>query len=147
MVLLCCSIGITDVHLNWLKWFHLLIFRGGLLVILIGCMIFLSPFLDVTRTSMSIVSFLVQLDSEILCLLDAYLWSMIQMALSIELIDNCRFFLNRFPVWFPFHPKTTGFFTQTPLGHSAFHPSVDKMSTRNFWELSGKKNTASLKGL
>ena len=35
-----------------------------------------------------------------------------------------------------------------PLGgskvHSAFHPSkVDKMSTRNFWELNGKKQTAS----
>ena len=32
------------------------------------CMIFLSPFLDVTRMSMSTVSFLAQLDSEILCL-------------------------------------------------------------------------------
>ena len=31
---------------------------------------------------------------------------------------------------------------------SAFHPSeVGKMSTRNFWELSGKKQTASLKWL
>ena len=42
--------------------------EGGLLVILIGFMIFLSPFLDVTRMSMSAVSFLAQLDSEILCL-------------------------------------------------------------------------------
>ena len=37
-----------------------------------------------------------------------------------------------------------------PLGgsknDSAFHPSnVDKLSTRNFWELSGKKKTASSK--
>ena len=37
-----------------------------------------------------------------------------------------------------------------PLGgskvDSAIHPSeVDKMNTRNFWELSGKKKTASLK--
>ena len=37
-----------------------------------------------------------------------------------------------------------------PLGgsmvDSAFHPSkVNKMSTRDFWELSGKKYTASLK--
>ena len=42
--------------------------RGGLLVILIDCMIFLSPFLDVIRMSMSTVSFLAQLDSGSLCL-------------------------------------------------------------------------------
>ena len=42
--------------------------EGGLLVILIDCMIFLSPLLDVTRVSMSTVSFLKELDSEILCL-------------------------------------------------------------------------------
>ena len=61
------SIGITlvDVHLNWLNWFHFLILEGDLLVILIDCMIFLSPFLDVTRISMSTVSFLAQLG--ILC--------------------------------------------------------------------------------
>ena len=40
----------------------------GLLVILIDCMIFLAPFLDVTRMSMSTVSFLALLDSGILCL-------------------------------------------------------------------------------
>ena len=53
------SIGITlaDVHLNWLNWFHFLILEGGLLVILIDCMIFVSPFLDLTRMSMSTVSF------------------------------------------------------------------------------------------
>ena len=67
------SIGITlvDVHLNWLNWlnwFHFLILEGGLLVILIDCMIFLSPLLDVTRKSMPTVSFLAQLDSGILCL-------------------------------------------------------------------------------
>ena len=42
--------------------------RGGLLVILIDCMIFLSPFLHATRMPMSAVSFLAQLDSGILCL-------------------------------------------------------------------------------
>ena len=42
--------------------------EGDLLVILIDCMIFLSPFLDVTRMSMSTVPFLAQLDSGILCL-------------------------------------------------------------------------------
>ena len=52
----------VDVHLNWLKWFHFLILEGGLLVILIDCMIFPSAFLDVTKISMSTVSFLVQLD-------------------------------------------------------------------------------------
>ena len=52
------SVGITlvDVHLNWLKRPHFLILEGGLLVFLIDCMIFLSPFLDVTRMSMSTVS-------------------------------------------------------------------------------------------
>ena len=51
-----------------LKWFHFLILEEGLLIILIDCMIFLSPFLDVTRMSMSTVSFLTHLDSGILCL-------------------------------------------------------------------------------
>ena len=63
-------IGITlvDVLQNWLHWFHFLFLEGDLLVILIDCMIFLSPFVDVTRMSISIVSFLAQLDSGILCL-------------------------------------------------------------------------------
>ena len=43
-------------------------FEVGLFFILIDCMIFLSPFLDVTRMSMSTVSFLAQLGSGILCL-------------------------------------------------------------------------------
>ena len=53
-------IGITlvDVYLNWLNWPHFLILRGDLVVILIDCMIFPSPFLDVTRMAMSTVSFL-----------------------------------------------------------------------------------------
>ena len=59
---------LVDVHLNWLNWFHFLILMGGLLVILIDCMIFLSPFVDVTRVSMSIISFLAQLGFRILCL-------------------------------------------------------------------------------
>ena len=59
---------LVDAHLNWLNWFLFLILEGDLLVILIDCMIFLSPFLDVTRMSMSTVSFFAQLDSGILCL-------------------------------------------------------------------------------
>ena len=64
------SIGITlvDVLQHWLNWYHSLFLKGGLLVILIDCMIFLSPFLDVTSMSMSAVSFLTQQDPGILCL-------------------------------------------------------------------------------
>ena len=51
-----------------LNWFHFLFLEGGLLVILIDCMIFLSKFLDVTRMSVSTVSFLAQLNSGIRCL-------------------------------------------------------------------------------
>ena len=51
----------------------LLFSREILLIILIDCMIFQSPFLDVTRMSMSTVSFLAQLDSGILCLQNAFL--------------------------------------------------------------------------
>ena len=54
---LSLSIGTTLVDVqNWLNWFHLIFLEGGLLVILIDCIIFLSPFLDVTRMSMSTVS-------------------------------------------------------------------------------------------
>ena len=62
--LLVFSIGITlvDVHLNGLNSSHLLILVGGLLVILIDCIIFLSPFLDITRMSMSTIYFLAQLE-------------------------------------------------------------------------------------
>ena len=50
-----------------------LVREGGLLVILIDCMIILSSFLDVTRMSMSTVSFLAQLHSGVLCLQNALL--------------------------------------------------------------------------
>ena len=64
------SMGITLVNVlwNWLNWFHFLFVKGGILIILIGLMIFLPSFLDVTRMSMSTVSFLSQLDSGVLCL-------------------------------------------------------------------------------
>ena len=62
------GITLIDVYLNWLNWFHFLVLEGDVLVILIDYMIFLSPFLDGTRTSMSTVSFLAQLDPGILCL-------------------------------------------------------------------------------
>ena len=83
------SIGVTlaDVQLNWLNWLHFIILKAGLLVILIDCMIFLSPFLYVTRISMSIVSFLAQLGCGILCLQNVFLWPMVYMVLSLQLTD------------------------------------------------------------
>ena len=56
-----CSSGLAQLV-------HFLFLERGLLVILIDCMIFLSSFLDVTRMSMSTVSFLARLNSGILCL-------------------------------------------------------------------------------
>ena len=69
------SVGITlvDYLQNCLNLFNFFFLEGGLLVILIDSMIFLSPFLDVTRTFMSIVSFLAQLDSRIFFLLNTFL--------------------------------------------------------------------------
>ena len=60
-------IGITleDVLQNW---FHFLFLDGVLLVIMMDCMIFPSPFLDLTKMSMSTVSLLARLESGILCL-------------------------------------------------------------------------------
>ena len=51
--------------------------RRYLLAIPIDCMFFLSPFLDVTKMSISAVSFLSQLDSGILHLKNPFHWPMI----------------------------------------------------------------------
>ena len=40
---LSASITLVDVLQNWLNWFHFLFLNGGQPVILIDCMIFLSP--------------------------------------------------------------------------------------------------------
>ena len=76
----CDRYLICGNNLNWLLKLNLiyervwtevrsgLLISGGLLVILIDWMIFVSPFLDVARISMSTVSFLAQLNSGILCL-------------------------------------------------------------------------------
>ena len=64
-------IGITlgDIHLNVFNGFHFLILTVGSVVTVIGCKIFLTPFLNVIRiSSMSTVSFPVQLQSGIICL-------------------------------------------------------------------------------
>ena len=68
---------LLDFYLNWLIWFQFLVLVGDLMVILINCMIFLSPFLDVTRMSMSTVSFITQLDCGIHYQQNIFLWSMI----------------------------------------------------------------------
>ena len=82
---------LVDVYLNWLNCFHFLILVLVPLVIVMGCIIFLSPFLvkenpdrkkkikkiDVIRMTMSTVSFLAQLDPGILCPQNAFLSSMI----------------------------------------------------------------------
>ena len=60
--------NLVDVHLKWLNWFQFLFLEGGLLIILIDCMIFLLPFLDVKRMSMSTVSIFAQLEPGIICL-------------------------------------------------------------------------------
>ena len=65
---LSIGVALVDVIQNWFNLFHFLFLEGGLLVFLIVYMIFLSPFLDVTRMSVSTVSFLAQLNSGILCL-------------------------------------------------------------------------------
>ena len=62
-----------------------LIVEGGLHVILIDCVIFQSPFLNVTRMSRSTVPFLTQLESGILCLYYDFIRPTILVALSLEL--------------------------------------------------------------
>ena len=66
------SITLVDVHLNGLDWLHFVILEGSQIVILIDCMIFLSPFLHVTKMSMSTVSSLAQLISGIPCLIECF---------------------------------------------------------------------------
>ena len=51
-----------NAHLNGLKQFLFIILVAELLIILIDCLIFLLPFLDVTRISISTVHFFVHLN-------------------------------------------------------------------------------------
>ena len=87
------SIGITkqDVLHSWLNRFLFLILVGGLHIILIGCIII---------ASMSKVYFFVQQASGVLSLPDVFLWLMIWMALSLELLAAfiCALFLISFPI-------------------------------------------------
>ena len=68
---------LINVRLKWLNWFFFLFLLGRPFVTLIVCMIFLSVLLDVIRMSMSTVCFPTHLDSWILFLPNAFLWSTI----------------------------------------------------------------------
>ena len=59
------GISLVDALQNWLNWFNFLFLMANLLVILVDCMISLSPSLDVTRMSMSAVSFFAQLTARL----------------------------------------------------------------------------------
>ena len=48
--------SLVDVHLNWLNWLHFPTLVVGPLAIQIGCMIFLSSFLNVIRISIPTIS-------------------------------------------------------------------------------------------
>ena len=63
----CCHAW-ADAAGCYLKLLDIKILEGGPLAILIEYIIFLSPFLDVSRMSMSTVSFLARLDPGIICL-------------------------------------------------------------------------------
>ena len=65
---ICRTVGLSFAASLEPYWFHFRFLERGLLIILIDCMIFLSRFLDVTRMSMSTVSFLTQLEPRILWL-------------------------------------------------------------------------------
>ena len=90
--------SLLDVLLDWINWFHFLFLEDDQHVVLIDCMIFLSPFLEVTR--MSISSFFP-------C--TARLWNSLPikcfpLAYNVNGLKsriksfNCRFFLKRLPV-------------------------------------------------
>ena len=89
------DIVLVYVHLNWLNCFYFLICVGDPLVILIGCIILLSPFLDVLMMSMSAVSCLTQLDCGIFCLQNAFPWLIIEMVLK-ETMPRFSYFADCF---------------------------------------------------
>ena len=75
------DISLADVHLNWLNWLYFLILAAAPLFIVVGCVIFLSQFLDAIRMPMSTVFILAHLDPKISCLQNAFLWPMIENAI------------------------------------------------------------------
>ena len=71
------DITLIEVYLNWLNCFTFFIPVEGRLVVRRDYMIFLSLILDIIMVSMSTVIFLTQLGSGILCLQNAFIYSMI----------------------------------------------------------------------
>ena len=85
------GITIIDFYLNWVKWLYFLILVAGPLIILLGCMIFLSLFPNVIRMSMWTAFFHAQIQFGIFCLQSPFLWLESRwqlMALSLGLIDT-----------------------------------------------------------
>ena len=64
-------------YLDWLTWFHFFILAGDALIIQIGCMIFLSTFLDIIKISIETIYFFIMVDCKILNLQNAFIWPMI----------------------------------------------------------------------
>ena len=100
----------TLIILFWRRWAHEYLSGGGCgdLVISICCTCFLPPSLDVVWMSLSVLTFLIQLDSEIYCKWNVFLGIKIRTASNLELkgiCDNSVFlhtttFLNFIPVKF-----------------------------------------------
>ena len=88
---------------------------GALLIILIGWMIFLEPFLDVIRMPMLTVFFFTQLNCGILCLQNVILWSMTWMALGLELIGTLIFWFVFNQLSYIFFPNFFFFFNEKKL--------------------------------
>ena len=84
------SFPLVDVYLVWLNWFHFLILQEGLLVILIDCMISLSPFLDVTMLQGCLCQQFLSSHSLTLDFLatECFLLTYDLSSLSLELTDN-----------------------------------------------------------
>ena len=111
-------------HLDWLNWFHFLIFVADPFVILISCMIFLSPFLYAKRMSMSTVSSLSQLHFAILGQQNAFPWPMIHVTISLEVISFFCFWVLAKQLSYMLFIFTFFFFLVTPCFVVAFQPCM-----------------------
>ena len=95
----------------WIGWFHFLLLVADPLVILISCMIFLSPFLYAMRMSMSTVSFPSQLH-------------VIHVAVSLEVISTFCFWVLTKQLSYMLFIFTFVFFLVTPCFVVAFQPCM-----------------------
>ena len=96
----------VDVYLNRLNKPHFLILVIGLLIILTGCINYLSPFLDIIRMFMPTISFLGQRCSWILCVRFFFkLWS----ELFLRQLFCYVYFIKRIGIAFFLHLYFFGF--------------------------------------